>query len=307
MRRSFYYLLLVLSSFCLLLSSCGQTPVQPIVKGPQFTFAFLTDIHLEPERHAVEGFQLAIETVNKLNPDFVITGGDLVFDALGVKEKRADSLFNIYIDCIRSLKAPFYNTMGNHDIFGASKESGISAENPHYGTKMYEAKLGKKYYSFEHKGWKFFVLRSVQITSDRQYTGAIDSAQMVWLREELANTDKSVPLAIVTHMPFVTSITQLKEGAIAANPEGLVVRNSKQVLDLFKNNNLKLVLQGHLHFVEDIYAKGIHFITGGAVCAKWWQGPLDGMNEGFMMLTVSGENISWNYVEYGWKADKVSN
>jgi len=304
MRRKSSFLSTAIVTICLLLSSCGNQPVQPIAKGTQFSFAFLTDIHLEPERHAIEGFRSAIEAVNSLNPEFVITGGDLVFDALSVKEQRADSLFNIYIECIRSLKMPFYNTMGNHDIFGAMRESGISPENPLYGTKMYEAKLGKKYYSFEHKGWKFFVLRSVQITPDRKYTGAIDSAQMVWIREELANTDKSVPLVIISHMPFITSISQMKEGSMAANPDGLVVKNSKQVLDLFKEHRLKLVLQGHLHYVEDIYSKGIHFITGGAVCAKWWQGPLDGMNEGFMMISVTGENISWNYVEFGWKALK---
>ena len=295
---------LILLSISIFLASCLGKPIKPERPVPGFTFAFLTDIHLEPERNAIRGFQMAIDEVNKLSPDFVLTGGDLVFDAMNAKEKRADSLFNIYIEAIRNLKVPFYNTIGNHDLFGISGESGISTDNPMYGTKMYEAKLGKKYYSFEHKGWKFFVLRSVQITQDRQYTGAIDSAQMAWLREELASTDKSIPLVIVTHMPFITSISQLKNGSMAANPDGLVVRNSKQVLDLFKQHNLKLVLQGHLHIVEDIYTHGIHFITGGAVSANWWQGPLDGMNEGFMLLSIKGDNISWNYIEYGWKAGK---
>lgn len=40
-----------------------------------FSFAFITDIHLQPERNAVEGFLKAIDTINDLNPDFVITGG----------------------------------------------------------------------------------------------------------------------------------------------------------------------------------------------------------------------------------------
>jgi 3',5'-cyclic-AMP phosphodiesterase len=287
-----------------ILFSCLGKPLQHESSSPGFSFAFLTDIHLEPERHAIQGFQMAIDEVNKRNPDFVLTGGDLVFDALSVSESRADSLFNLYIESIRSFKPQFYNTIGNHDLFGVYRESGITPDNKFYGTKMYEAKLGKKYYSFEHKGWKFFVLRSAQITRERQYTGAIDSVQLVWLREELASTDKSMPLAIVTHIPFITSISQIKDGSMAANQDGLVVRNSKQVLDLFKEYNLKLVLQGHLHLVEDIYVRGIHFITGGAVCGKWWQGPLDGMNEGFMLLTLSSDKISWNYVEYGWKAVK---
>ena len=80
-----------------------------------------------------------------------------------------------------------------------------------------------------------------------------------------------------------------------------MVVNSKEVLDLFKNYNLKLVLQGHLHTVEDIFVDGIHFITGGAVSAAWWTGPNMGFEEGFMYITVNGENINWKYVDYGWE------
>ena len=40
-----------------------------------FEFAFLTDIHIRPDRGAPDGFQMAIDKVNTMNPDFVITGG----------------------------------------------------------------------------------------------------------------------------------------------------------------------------------------------------------------------------------------
>ena len=35
-----------------------------------FEFSFLTDIHLKPEMSAPLGFQMAIDKVNELNPDF---------------------------------------------------------------------------------------------------------------------------------------------------------------------------------------------------------------------------------------------
>ena len=38
-----------------------------------FEFSFLTDIHIKPEMNAPKGFQMAIDKVNDLNPDFVIT------------------------------------------------------------------------------------------------------------------------------------------------------------------------------------------------------------------------------------------
>ena len=61
-----------------------------------FSFVFMADIHLTPERNAVQGFKKAIKTVNNLAPDFVITGGDLIMDALEQTYERADSLYNLY-------------------------------------------------------------------------------------------------------------------------------------------------------------------------------------------------------------------
>ena len=96
---------------------------------------------------------------------------------------------------------------------------------------------------------------------------------------------------------------QKYSGSTAANDSGLVVVNSKEVLDLFKGYNLKLVLQGHLHTVEDIYIDGIHFITAGAVSARWWTGPNMGFEEGFMLINVKGEDFDWKYVDYGWEVN----
>lgn len=44
-----------------------------------FEFVFMTDIHIRPDMNAPKGFQMAIDAVNQLNPDFVLTGysGDM--------------------------------------------------------------------------------------------------------------------------------------------------------------------------------------------------------------------------------------
>ena len=92
-------------------ASCDIDKKQTIeTESPdEFTFAFLTDIHLQPERNATEGFRKAIEKVNELNPDFVITGGDLIMDALGVSFNRADSLYTLYNNICEEFKMPVYN------------------------------------------------------------------------------------------------------------------------------------------------------------------------------------------------------
>ena len=62
----------------------------------------MTDIHIQPEENAVAGFTQALDSVNKLNPDFILTGGDLIMDALGQSYGRADSLYNLYMEVIKN-------------------------------------------------------------------------------------------------------------------------------------------------------------------------------------------------------------
>ncbi|HDR90251.1 MAG TPA: hypothetical protein ENN63_11580 [Bacteroidetes bacterium] len=83
-----------------------------------FSFAFLTDIHVQPEKNAAEGFKKAIDRVNSLQPDFVIMGGDMIMDALNQQESRVDSLYSLYDSLSALIQVPVYNTIGNHEIFG---------------------------------------------------------------------------------------------------------------------------------------------------------------------------------------------
>jgi len=288
--------LIVLISIIILSVSCKKKE-----KPEKFSFAFITDIHLQPEIHAVEGFLEAIDTINDLKPDFVITGGDLIMDALAQRYSRADSLYTLYSETVKALNMPVYNAMGNHEIYGIYSRSGADPENPDYGEKMFENRIGKSYYSFEHKGWKFMILNSIEDTGKDSYIGLIDNDQIEWIKKELQKTDSTIPLAIITHIPFITANTQKYQGTTLPNDSSLVISNGKEVLDLFEEHNLKLVLQGHLHLIEDIFIDDIHFITGGAICAAWWRGPYRGDEEGFVLVKVKGSEFTWEFVDYKWE------
>ncbi len=272
----------------------------------EIVIAFLTDIHVQPERNAIEGFKKAIQKVNELNPDFVITGGDLIFDALAVNFERADSLFDIYTNLIKSIKAPVYNTIGNHDVFGWYEKSGVPRDHKFFGKKLYQSKLGNTYYAVNLKGIKLFSLDSIEeIPEKGRYFGYISEEQLNWIKNELSQTDTNVVIIISSHIPLLTTFSQIRNGSMAANERGLVVENSKAVFDLFKRHNLRLVLQGHLHIYEDINIQNkIRFITGGAVSARWWTGPNEGLEEGFVLLRIKGDKISAEYIDYGWEANQ---
>jgi Icc protein len=297
MKKLNYSLLILIVTISIIfsVSSCRNKENEP-----DFSFAFITDIHLQPEDNAVQGFLKAIDTINYLKPDFVITGGDLIMDALGQRHSRADSLYNLYQETVKALRMPVYNTMGNHEIYGIYSRSGSDPNDPDYGEKMFENRFGKSYYSFEYKGWKFMILNSIEDSGKDSYLGLIDAQQIDWIKEELGKTDPETPIVISTHIPFLTVETQKYQGTTLANDSSIVIINGKEVLDLFKGYNLKLVLQGHLHIYEDIYIDGIHFITGGAISGGWWRGPYIGHEEGFILIKVKGNTITSEFVDYHW-------
>ena len=164
MKKLFILLNIFLIPVIFLFQSCGQKD-----KNESFTFAFMTDVHLTYERNAVPGFKQAINSVNKLNPDFVIMGGDLIMDALAQRYSLADSLYKLYNETVKDFNMPVFNTMGNHEIYGIFSASGADPQNPEYGEKMFEKRIGDSYQSFTHKGWKFMILNSIKDTHKNRY------------------------------------------------------------------------------------------------------------------------------------------
>ncbi len=117
-----------------------------------FEFAFLTDIHIRPDRGAPVGFQMAIDKVNCMDHDFVITGGDLVYDVMRGQFDQSDRLFKLYEEMSKGFQMPVYNCIGNHDLFGIYEESPEGSDHPDYKYGMWERYFGDTYYAFDHKG-----------------------------------------------------------------------------------------------------------------------------------------------------------
>jgi 3',5'-cyclic AMP phosphodiesterase CpdA len=273
--------------------------LQTAPRGPRFVH--LTDPHIQPELRAADGCAMCIEHVNKLQPDFVIVGGDLVFDAMEVDFARASRVFKMWQTAVRQLQAPVYHVVGNHDVFGVATTSGVAPSHPSYGKKMYEDVMGRRYYAFENRGWHFIVLDSIFLTPDRRFIGRIDDEQLAWLANELMSIPKTRPLVVATHIALATTFLQVADSQTP--PDMLRVTNGKQVLDMLWPYNLKMVLQGHTHIREVVNYRGCQFITSGAVSGNWWRGARFGHPEGFGLVTATGDDASWQYDTYGFVAD----
>ena len=168
--------------------------------------------------------------------------------------------------------------------------------------------LDQTYYSFDALGYHFVILDSVKITGDEyEYEGMIWPEEMEWLKQDLSRVRRGTPIILTTHIPLLSAFFAATEGATFGAKRNRVVVNNRDVLDLFSDHNLILVLQGHLHAKEFLKWQETTFIVGGAICAKWWRGPWHGTEEGFNLLTLTGSHVEWEYIEYGWNARRPPN
>ena len=266
-----------------------------------FEFSFLTDIHIKPEMNAPKGFQMAIDKVNDLNPDFVITGGDLVYDVMRGNYAKSESLFSLYKNMSTGFNMPVHNCIGNHDLFGIYEESPEDENHPDYKYGMWERHFGKTYYSFDHKGWHFITLNSLDVTEDKRYKTIFHKEQLEWLKKDLENVNSTTPIVIITHIPMICTRSQIrgKQG----NPN---VTNSHEVFKMTENHNLKLILQGHIHWKEYGYVNDrFHYIVGGSIAGNGWKGRRHNTKEGFVHIKVNGNDFSWEYMDHGWEDERI--
>jgi Icc protein len=241
-----------------------------------FSFVYLPDIHLQPDSAVLAGFEQLARRINKLRPDFVLTGGDMIYTAKNVSEKKAEILFDLMDSEFKRFRMPVYLTMGNHENVGITEESGIDKTNPMWGKNMYESRYTKRYYTFEYNGWKFFILDGIKILEkEKNYTQGVDSVQMEWIRKELLTTDKSVPVIISIHSPLINP------HAIASSDSEALSANSAAILNLFRDHNLRMVLEGHTHLYMDLFFKGVSYVSGGSTAYGTDPGDM-----GFLLVKV---------------------
>lgn len=266
--------------------SASDNDLNPPAKESKFTFAFMTDLHLNNgNNNCFHWFDKSIEIAKAKGSDFILTGGDNV-DIDGLKDYEiADQLYKKLADVVEKSDIPFHFTIGNHDRFWA-----VSKDDSLYNEGLFEKHLNRNYYSFNHKGWHFIILNTANYV--------IDEKQKMWLKSDLEQLDPRTPIIVSVHVPFLSVYYPTLEGRYTSKD---TFSNFKDIWDMFENRNLKLVLQGHMHLYEEIKVKDIQFITGGSLSANWWSGPYHGTQPGYLSVTLSDSDFSWKYISIGWK------
>lgn len=121
--------------------------------GDQFSFAVIGDLN-SGERAGV--LEVAVEQINLLRPEFILSIGDLVEggteDTVQLKKE-----YDHFDERMSKAKAPIFHLGGNHDF-----------TNP-VMRKYWEKRYGKRYYHFVFKNVLFMVLDSEDYPEERMW------------------------------------------------------------------------------------------------------------------------------------------
>ncbi|WP_214653018.1 metallophosphoesterase family protein [Mucilaginibacter segetis] len=253
----------------------GQT--LQAAKKPVLRVGHLTDIHLKDEFSAPARFTSCLQHMQQQSPrvDFILNGGDVVFDMnkenLGTISKQWQ-LYNSVMQAQCSL--PVKYCLGNHDIWWNENDRGEAL----YGKEFAMNQLGLQspYYSFIQNGWKFILLDSVHLDIDGTwYIGKLGEAQFSWLENELNNTDKDMPVLVLSHIPILTAANLIEDDIVNkwVMLGGDMHTDTAKIISLFyKHPNVKLCLSGHIHLREKLIYNNVAYICNGAVSGAWWEG-----------------------------------
>jgi len=283
------------ASLALLLVGCATSE-------PSLRLVFYSDVHARTEWETPLALERVRDAINAEQPDLVIATGDLITDGFeAASPAEVSARWDEYLELHHGIEAEVHVAIGNHDLVAANPEDGSPPAADPRAVARERLGLERTYYTFEQSGYRFFLLDSTEVTGgELQYRGFIGEEQLAWLETELASVARETPIVVALHIPLLTSFYSATEGGTFAAPPNRVLVNNREVLALFEQHNLVLVLQGHLHAKELIRWRDTTFITGGAVCGRWWRGAWFGTEPGYNVVTLEGNRVEWDYIEYGW-------
>lgn len=187
---------------------------------------------------------LAIETINRLKPAFVVCTGDMV--NAGTSKKQ----INAYADLISvvSKDIPLWHVPGNHDLGKGAEDARI---------EKYESQYGYSRFVFSEGGCTFIGINSCIIKDNNEPK---EKEQYKWLSKQLRKASGKSNIYIFTHYPFF--IKDYAEEETYSNQNSAV---RDRYWSLFKKYGVKAVIAGHLHSTKDASYDGIRMFTCGPV------------------------------------------
>lgn len=274
----------------------------------KFRIAHVTDQHVTSRRKGHLGYQICVDSINDLrpSPDFVLMGGDMVFDGLYTDLDVFQESIELYKKISDTLEMPYYHCIGNHDVLGLSSRRKVAPNHPEIGRAYIMNRLGmsRDYYSFNHNGWHFVVLNAIyekEGSSGPAYDARIGEKQLDWLRFDLGK-HKDMPTIAVSHLAAFSHKGQIRQDFDMKAMSGIVLQDNKQLREVLERHSVRALLQGHTHVSENFQFNDVWYITSQSASAAWWGGNWLGFEPGYTVLELGERDIiRWYAKEYEWE------
>jgi len=197
----------------------------------------------------------AVEQINRLKPDFVVSIGDLI-EGYTASEQTVRQEWNEFDAVTRQLDAPFFYCPGNHDVGDPVPRKLF--------TELHGVD-GKAYYSFDYRGCHFVILDSEALI---RATAALAPAQWSWLQDDLAAAANSRHIFILEHHPLY---------------QGPEWKRLRAMLD----PNKTTIFSGHWHRLSYDTEDGVPYYVLGPTATKSAQDRQAGQFLSFAHVVVS--------------------
>lgn len=207
----------------------------------QFQFAIVSD---RTGGHRAKIFSQAVDRLNLLQPEFVLSVGDLI-EGYTTKDEQIQKEWKEFTDITAKFEMPFFYVPGNHDL--TNKE--LNGE--------WEKRFGRKYYHFVYKDTLFLAVSSEDVDTTGKapkYAASFVSAEQTEYFKKVLEENKNVKWTMVfLHKPLWTDKDLEKNGwaAFEKNLEG----------------RKYTVFCGHVHRYQKFVRNGMNYYqlatTGG--------------------------------------------
>jgi Icc protein len=222
---------------------------------PELVLGLVTDLHFGPQALFAGKLRkmthlagaLTRDFVRRMNdevrPDLVVNLGDDIED-----ESREADLAR-YDECqaiLRTARAPLVNVAGNHDLIHLNREDINRAWQ----------RSGPLYYSFDHGGWHFVVLHTIE---RQDIDIGVPAPQLEWLRGDLASAD--APTVVFMH--HSASEQDLDDSRWWPGRAHLaLVKDRVRLRRAFEESGrVRMVMNGHLHWNHLDVLGNIPYVT----------------------------------------------